>query len=166
MFELKPLSPSAVGGALTKAERYRLLNEPEQCESICEDVLSTDPDNHEARIMLILAITDGFPRSTNDASHAMDLVAALPSEYDRHYYAGLVAERRGRAVLFQGGMGESAGSQWLHQAMREYERAEDLRAPGNDDARLRWNACARLFNTHPALQHDDEEEPTAPIMLE
>lgn len=166
MFDLKPLSPSAISAALVKAERYRLLNEPEQCQSICEDILRAEPTNYEAHLMLILAITDGFPRSTADAARASDLVAVLPSEYDRHYYAGLVAERRGRAVLFQGGMGESAGSHWLHQAMREYERAEALRPPGNDDARLRWNACARLFNTHPALQRDDEEEPSAPIMLE
>jgi len=166
MFDLKPLSPSAIGAALVKAERYRLLNEPEQSQSICEDVLRADPTNYDAHIMLILAITDGFPRSTADAARAGNLAAVLPSEYDRHYYAGLVAERRARAVLFQGGMGERAGSHWLHQAMRQYERAEAVRPPGNDDARLRWNACARLFNTHPALQHDDEEEPSAPIMLE
>ena len=43
MFELKPLSPSAVPAALAKAERYRLLNEPEQAESICEDVLARIP---------------------------------------------------------------------------------------------------------------------------
>jgi hypothetical protein len=28
--------------------------------------------------------------------------------------------------------------------MRAYERAEALRPAGNDDAILRWNACARL----------------------
>jgi hypothetical protein len=166
MFDLKPLSPSAIGAALIKAERYRLINEPEQSQSICEDILRTDPDNHDAQIMLILAITDGFPRSTSDAARAVGLVANLPSEYDRHYYAGLVAERHGRAVLFQGGMGEGAGSHWLHQAMREYEQADALRPPGNDDARLRWNACARLFNTHPALQHENEDERPAPITLE
>jgi hypothetical protein len=166
MFDLKPLSPSAISAALVKAERYRLLNEPEQSQSICEDVLGADPHNYDAHVMLILAITDGFKTSTGDAARAAELVSVLPSDYDRHYYAGLVAERRGRAVLFQGGMGERAGSHWLHQAMREYEQAEALRPAGNDDARLRWNACARLFNTHPALQHDDEEEPSAPIMLE
>ena len=93
MFELKPLSPAAITAALAKAERYRLLNEPEQCESICEDILRTDPDNHGARIALILAITDSFPRTTRAAVRATDLVAALPSEYDRCYYGGLVAER-------------------------------------------------------------------------
>ena len=166
MFELKPLSPSAIGAALAKAERYRLLNEPEQSQSICEDVLRADPSNYEASVMLILAITDGFPRSTAEAQRAADLAAALPSEYDRHYYAGLIAERHGRAVLFTGRLGESAGAHWLHQAMREYEQAEAQRPPANDDARLRWNACARLFNSHPALQEDAEPEPLSPITLE
>ncbi len=165
MFELKPLSPSAVPAALAKAERYRLLNEPEQSESICEDVLRADPDNQAARVMLILTITDGFPHSTHEAARAMALVAALPAEYDRHYYAGLVAERRARAVLSRGGLGGRAGGPWLHEAMREYERADALRPAGNDDARLRWNACARVFNAHPDLLAEDDE-PATPIMLE
>src|SRR6186997_1673006 len=38
VFELKPLSASAIPSALAKAERYRLINEPEQSESICEDI--------------------------------------------------------------------------------------------------------------------------------
>ncbi len=44
MFELKPLSGSAIPAALEKAERYRLLNEPAEAESICRDVLKADPD--------------------------------------------------------------------------------------------------------------------------
>ena len=47
MFELKPLSPDAVPRALAKAERYRLLNEPNEAQSICLDVLAADPDNQE-----------------------------------------------------------------------------------------------------------------------
>ena len=48
MLELKPLSREAIPGALARVERYRLLNEPEQAESICQDILRTDPDNQEA----------------------------------------------------------------------------------------------------------------------
>jgi len=33
-FELKTLSPEAVSRAMAKAERYRLLNEPSEAESI------------------------------------------------------------------------------------------------------------------------------------
>lgn len=165
MFPLKPLTPSAVPAALAKAERYRLLNEPEQCESICEDVLRADPGNHAARIMLILAITDGFPHTTQTAARAMDLAAGLPSDYERCYYAGLVAERRARALLSHGGLGRRGAAQWLQQAMADYDRADALRPPDNDDARLRWNACARVFNAHPDLLTEDDQ-PNAPIMLE
>ena len=38
MYELKSISTEAVPGALGKAERYRLLNEPREAESICRDV--------------------------------------------------------------------------------------------------------------------------------
>jgi hypothetical protein len=165
MFPLKPLTLSAVPAALAKAERYRLLNEPEQCESICEDVLRADPDNHAARVMLILAITDSFPNTTEAAARAMDLAAGLPSDYERSYYAGLVAERRARALLSHGGLGRRGASQWLQQAMAAYERADAIRPPENDDARLRWNACARVFNAHPDLLTEDDQ-PNAPIMLE
>ncbi len=165
MFELKPLSPAAVPAALAKAERYRLLNEPEQCQSICEDVLRADPGNHAASVMLILAITDSFPTTTQAAARAMELVGGLPSAYDRCYYSGLVAERRARALLSHGGMGRRGATQWLHQAMADYERADALRPPDNDDARLRWNACARVFNAHPDLLAEDDQ-PNTPIMLE
>ena len=59
-FELKSLSPDAIPAALEKAHRYRLLNEPEQAESICEDVLRLDPENQDAITSLILALTDRF----------------------------------------------------------------------------------------------------------
>ena len=55
MFELRPLSPSAIPSALAKAERYRLLNEGGQAESICLDVLAVDPNNQEALAMMILS---------------------------------------------------------------------------------------------------------------
>ena len=43
MFELKQLSKDAIPAALEKALRYRLLEEPAEAESICQDVLSIDP---------------------------------------------------------------------------------------------------------------------------
>ena len=45
MLQLKPLSRDAIPSALAKAERYRLLNEPGEAESICLDVLQIDPHN-------------------------------------------------------------------------------------------------------------------------
>ena len=57
-FEFKTLSPEAVPRALAKAERYRLLNEPGEAESICRDALAIEPDNQEALATLLLALTE------------------------------------------------------------------------------------------------------------
>src|SRR5689334_2175836 len=98
MFELKSLTREAIPAALEKAHRYRLLNEPEQSESICEDVLRLDTGNQEALTTLILALTDRF-HAARPASpkHARELLIRLRSPYDREYYAGLIAEREGIA---------------------------------------------------------------------
>lgn len=157
MFTLKPLSPGAIPAALSKAERYRLLNEPEQSQSICEDILRADPGNTQAIVTLILALSDGFPRHVaGAAARAEELVAQLPGEYERAYYGGLVAERRARALLEHPGPGAQAAGEWLQEAMVSYERAEALRPPDNDEATLRWNACARVLNARPELLRFDE----------
>ena len=49
MFQLKSLSMEGITAALDKAERYRLLNEPREAESICLDVLEIDPENRTIR---------------------------------------------------------------------------------------------------------------------
>ncbi len=167
MFELKRLSTTAIPSALAKAERYRLLNEPDEAQSICEDVLHTDPSNIEAVRILILALTDSFPHQDGKiVRRAQDLVAKLPSEYERAYFTGLVAERRARALLGKSGPGRTLpAGDWLREAMRAFERAETVKPADNDDALLRWNACARLFERHPELMTVDEER-TAPVMLE
>ena len=167
MFELKRLSSAAIPSALAKAERYRLLNEPEEAQSICEDCLSADPSNFDAVRVLILALTDSFRDDNGErVPKAQDLVARLPSEYERAYYGGLIAERRARALIGRGGPGRAlAAGDWLRQAMRLFERAEAVKPADNDDALLRWNACARTFQQHPELTVVDEER-TAPVMLE
>src|SRR6185436_9053857 len=99
-FRLKPMSADAIPSALAKAERYRLLNEPGEAESICLDVLQIDPHNEEA-LVLLLTLTDQFPTdsSTKMVSRANELAASLGDEYDRAYYSGIVRERRAKAVL-------------------------------------------------------------------
>src|SRR5438034_694067 len=96
-FDLKPLSPEAVPRALEKAERYRLLHEPREAESICLDVLSREPDNQEALKMLLLALTDAFGHgeSPGTVAEARKIVAQLHDDYDRLYYTGIVCERQG-----------------------------------------------------------------------
>ena len=66
MFTLKPIDPAAVPAALQQAERYRLLNEPEEAESICLDVLAVEPDNQQALVMLLLSLTDQFVTGAAD----------------------------------------------------------------------------------------------------
>jgi hypothetical protein len=167
MLELKKLSTAAIPAALAKAERYRLLNEPEEAQSICEDVLGADPANFDAVRTLILALTDTFKNhELGSISRAQELVAKLPSEYERAYFAGLVAERRARALLVRTGPGRALpAGDLLREAMKAFERAEAVKPVDNDDALLRWNACARLFQRYPELAVVDEER-TTPVMLE
>src|SRR4029079_18396591 len=98
-FELKAISGGAVPGALEKAERYRLLNDPEQAESICRDVLTVDGRNQDALRLLLLSLTDQFPAADGGAHarEAREVIGRLVGDYDRAYYAGLVHEREARA---------------------------------------------------------------------
>ena len=151
MFQLKPLSPDALPAAVDKAERYRLLNEPGEAESICLDVLAVDADHQPAIVMLILALTDQFHQRPGTHGQALDLVPRLTGVYERAYYSGLICERRAIAQFEQSGTGAAvAAREWLHDALEHYAEAERLRPAGNDDAILRWNACVRLLDRLPA----------------
>jgi tetratricopeptide (TPR) repeat protein len=147
MVELKTLTPEAIPRALEKAERYRLLNEPQEAESICEDVLQIEPDHQEALVMLLLALTEQFDEGLGDRVHAaQELVPRLRGKYEQAYYAGIILERQGKARLHGGGPGAAVMARdCAREAMVYYEKAESLRPAGNDDALLRWNACARLL---------------------
>lgn len=163
MFQLKPISKKGIPEALQKAERYRLLNEPRLAESICQDILEVEPDNHPAVVIMLLAITDQFGkyRSAN-VSTARQLLPKLKDEYERHYYAGIICERQGNAILSRGTSSDHyAVYEWLTDAMDNYEKAEALRPAGNDDAILRWNTCARQIMSH-RLQprHEQFVEPS------
>ena len=46
------------------------LNEPGEAESICRDVLEVDPDNQDALITLLLALTDQFDTEAASAAVA------------------------------------------------------------------------------------------------
>src|SRR5687768_4272860 len=146
---LKQLSPDAIPRALEKAERYRLLNEPMDAESICLDILAADPTNQRALVMLLLTLTDQLGQSYRmDDLRAEDVISRLEDEYQRAYYAGIVDERRAKSILDAGGPGAATRAHdLLVDAMRHYEQAEELRPPGNDDALLRWNTCARMMNS-------------------
>src|SRR5947209_7539003 len=104
MFELKPLSKEAIPRALEKAQRYRLLNEPVEAQSICLDVLRIDPENESALVCLLLALTDQFDEEIQDAVvQAREVLPRLRDGYSRAYYAGIICERRAKAQLKHGG---------------------------------------------------------------
>jgi hypothetical protein len=166
MHELKTLSTDAVPRALAKAERYRLLNEPGEARSICLDVLAADPDNQDAIRTMILALTDQFVADLSCAQEALATTDRLRDEYERSYYTGIVQERRAKALLaHETPHGGSRAYEWLCDAMRRFEQADAMRPPNNEDARLRWNACARLIDSDshigPLL-----EEPHEPVLSE
>src|SRR6267142_2368264 len=161
MFELKLLSIEAIPEALEKAERYRLLNEPAEAESICLDVLKADPDNQKALITVLLAVSDRFGKGygVGDAQ-AKELLARVKGEYERAYYSGILAERRAKAKLAQGTPGSKFYAyDGFRDAMSWFEKAEAVRPPGNDDALLRWNTCVRLLERHPESAAVDDERP-------
>jgi hypothetical protein len=144
-FTLKPIAEAAIPRALEKAERYRLLSDPEQAESICLDILAADPDNQPALVVLILSVTDQFGRSSTKGVHkAHEYVGRLTDAYQHHYYEGLVWEREARACLRQP-MGSGFAYEGFRSAMACYERANALSPDDDDEAILRWNACVRTI---------------------
>lgn len=165
-FELKTISPEAVNRALAKAERYRLLNEPWEAESICLDALEIEPDNQEALTTLLLALSDQFDTDASCVAEAWTAVARLRDDYEGAYYTGIVYERLAKARLRHGapGCGPQA-YEWLRLAMNSYEKAEAIRPANNDDALLRWNACARLIVRDHHLVPITEER-GEPLLLE
>ena len=159
-FQLKRITAEGIPHALEKAERYRLLNDPVQAESICHDILAIDPGNHNALHCLILSLTDQFSAAgaANAAREARSCIAQLPDEYERAYYNGLVHERETRAFLHRKNVVRSAAYDGFRHAMEWYERAEALRPPGNEDAVLRWNSCVRAIERERLAPADDERE--------
>lgn len=158
MFALKSLSPESVPRALSKAERYRLLNEPAAAESICRDILEIEPDNQDALMCFVLALTDQIPHDNRAWQHALTATTRLAGSYDRAYYAGIVWERRAKALFHEGPRGNHHSiHEWVMRAMRCFEEAEALREPGNDDPMLRWNTCVRFLMGHPELAPRTEE---------
>ncbi len=165
MPKLKPLNPPAIGRALERAERYRLLNEPVEAESICLDVLEAEADNPKALVMLLLSLTDQFDEGESGVvARAQKVASQLPDEYERAYYAGIVAERRAKAQLRRGAPGSSyAAYASLRDALALFEKAEAVRPAGNDDAILRYNTCVRILERNPGLSEAPREDREPPL---
>lgn len=144
-FELRPLSGPSIPDAIEKAERYRLLGEPDETESVCLDILDAEPGHQAALVILILAMTDQFRREqVPRVQLAQEYVGQLTDEYQRSYYAGVILEREARAYLKRGTPRVFAFKRFC-EAMDRYEEAARIRPEGDDSAILRWNACVRAI---------------------
>ena len=146
MFELKPLHQEAIPAALEKANRYRLLNEPGAAESIYLDILAIEPDNQDALINIVLAMSDRFGKdyAVGDA-RVTEYLMRIRGDYERTYYTGIMYERRAKAILGKNGVG---AYEMFRQAMDCFETATAMRPVGNDDAILRWNGCVRVITAN------------------
>ena len=159
-YQLKRLSRDGIPGALAKAERYRIINDPSSAESICLDILEVDPRNQEALVTLVLALTDQFVDGPGErVRQAQELLPRLDDEYKRLYYAGIVCERMAKAHLRRGALG--SGELAYHrfrEAMDWYEKAEARRPAANEESILRWNTCARILTRDEHIRPRVEEE--------
>jgi hypothetical protein len=152
MFELKSISRESIPRCLAKAERYRLLNEPREAESICRDIVRIDPENQGALTTLLLSLTDQFGDGVQgELKESLELLARLSGDYEKAYFRGVIYERWAKAQLAHGILATTVYD-WICEAMSWYEKAEALSPPGNEDAVLRWNTCARTLDSHPELQ--------------
>lgn len=144
-YQLKRISQAGIPEAVQKAELYRSLNEPEEAESICRDILAIEPQHQMALRLLGLALTDQFTGAGSDRyREAEQIFQRLSDSYEHLYYTAIVHERRGKAQL-KAGHPPIALLPLFEHAMHLYAEAEKIRPSGNDDAILRWNRCVRLF---------------------
>jgi len=167
--QLKSISKAGIAEALAKVELYRYLNEPEEAESICRDILAVDPEHQMAKRMLGLAITDQFLGTSIDRyAEVAALFESLRDAYERNYYTGLLYERRAKAQL-RTGCAAHILLPLVEDAMHYFAEAEKLRPAGNDDSILRWNRCVRLLESRPDFHwerdqfplHDDDSPPVS-----
>lgn len=149
-WQLKKLADKNLDAAVTLAKHYRDLNQPEEAESICRDVLDVSPENVDAWRTLGLALTDQFPSSWmtlfDDACAAFK---KLPTEYEKVYYVGVAWERYAKAQLAAGRAHNAIHA--FEEAMQRFEEAAKLSAKDDPAPILHYNHCVRSITTNPEL---------------
>jgi tetratricopeptide (TPR) repeat protein len=149
-FELKRLAQASLGAAMEKAAHYRDLNQPEEAESICRDVLDVEPNHQTALKLLGLALTDRFASGRAGLlEDALAVFEKLSDAYERTYHRGVAWERAAKAHLERNEAHSAVAA--FERALRLYEEAEAL-GPASPDPLLRWNRCVRLLAAHPSLR--------------
>jgi tetratricopeptide (TPR) repeat protein len=161
-YEVKRISTAGIAEAISKAALYRSLNEPEEAESICRDILAIEPQHQLALRLLGLALTDQFTGHGSDRYRETEEVfRRLEDPYERVYYAGIMHERRAKAQLKAGQPPYSLVALFDH-ALNSFAEAERIRPNGNDDAILRWNRCVRLLQD-PSYEWGELEQELVPF---
>lgn len=146
-FTLKNISRAGIAEANSKAERYRFLNQPQEAESICRDILAIEPEDQLALRNLGLAITDQFTgRSGDRYADAEAAFSKLKDPYEKLYYTGIMLERQAKSQLRRGSLPHTL-LVIFEDAMRHFDKAAAIRPPANDDAILHWNSCARVLQS-------------------
>jgi len=162
-YELKPLAAKNLSAAVELAKHYRDLNQPDEAESICRDVLAVAPDSEEAWRTLGLALTDRFPAAWMTLfDEACKAFEKLKSEYERVYYAAIAWERYAKAQVDAGRAHNAVHA--FEEAMRRYEEAERIGPKDDPNPILHYNRCVRALTLHPelvrasAVPHEPEYE--------
>ena len=154
-WELKRLADKNLGAAIVLAAHYRNLNEPEQAESICRDVLAVAPENVDALRTLGLALTDRFPTCWMTLfDEACATFRKLPSDYERTYYLGIAWERYALAQA-AGGRSRNAINAF-EDAMELFEKAQELAAKDDPLPILHYNRCVRAVTNSAELTREVE----------
>jgi len=157
-YKLKYISRAGISEAIAKVELYRSLNEPEEAESICRDILTIEPQHQLALRLLGLSLTDQFTGGASDRyREAEQIFQRLNDPYERLYYPGILYERRAKEQL-DAGLPPHTLLPLFEQALRSFAEAEKVRPAGNDDAILRWNRCVRLLQSQAYVSEVWEQE--------
>jgi tetratricopeptide (TPR) repeat protein len=151
-FQLMKISKAGIEEANARAKNYRLLNQPDEAESVCLDVLIVDSKNQTALRNLALAITDQFTGEHDEdrQAEAEGAVSKLEDKYERLYYRGIILERRAKALL-RVGKPPSSALALFEEAMKCFKEAQAIRPPRVDDSILHWNSCVRILRRYSQL---------------
>ena len=138
-YEVKRISTAGIAEAIAKAKLYRSLNEPEEAESICRDILTIEPQHQLALRLLGLALTDQFTGGVSDHyRETEEIFRQLTDPYERIYYTGILQERRAKAQLKAG--------QLPHSLVSAFRPGSTPFRGGGEDPPGRKRRC------HPSLE--------------
>ena len=154
-YQLKSISKAGIAEAIAKVELYRYINEPEEAESICRDILAIEPEQQLARRMLGLAITDQFIGAAADRyPEVLSIFQSLRDPYERLYYTGLLYERRAKAQLLVGYAAHIL-LPLIEETFKSAPRAHWLERLAKYDIPVAPVQTVAEFMEHPAVRHHD-----------